>query len=244
MGTREDGLEEGLRELNLVRMAEVAKDYLRRCQDGKWSYKRLLAELVAEEKAHRRARTLATRIHRANLPEKWTLETFPFDRQPGVDRAQMNQLAELDFVRQGINLSFIGGTGVGKTGLASSLLLKALQNGFRGVRLQMQDMLDDLHRSIADRKTKYLLTRLSRLDLLLVDELGYLCVNQDQAALFFKLMHTRYELKKSTIITTNLGYDGWVQYLQNPPMVAALLSRLRERCVTIEIQGPDLRKSA
>lgn len=242
MGTRKDDLEEGLRELNLMRMAEVAPDYLRRCQDGKWSYKRLLTELVAEEKTHRRERMLETRIQRANIPEKWTLETFPYDRQPGVDQAQMNQLAELDFVRLGINLNFIGGTGVGKTGLASSLLLKALHNGYRGVMLQMQDMLDELHRSIADRKTKYLLTRLTRLDLLVVDELGYLCVNQDQASLFFKLMHNRYEMKKSTIITTNLGYDGWVQYLNNPPMVAALLSRLRQRCVTIEIQGPDLRK--
>ena len=241
MALREADLERLLRELGLPRMAEILKERLRLSQHESWSHRRLLRELVEEEVAYRRQRALEGRIKRGNLPEGWCLETFPFHLQPGVNRAQINQLAELDFLRDGVNVVFIAGTGRGKTGLACSLLKKALLNGHTGMRQKIQDLLDDLHRSIADRRTKYLLRRLTRLDLLVADEMGHLNINADQANLFFKLMDDRYEARKSTIITTNLIYDDWGQYLKNPPLTAALLSRLRHRCITIDIQGPDLR---
>ncbi len=241
MARREADLERFLRELGLSRMADILKERLRLCQHESWSYRRLLQELLEEELAFRRQRALERRIKRANLPEGWCLETFPFHLQPGVNRGQINELAELDFLRQGINLVFIAGTGRGKSGLSCSLLKKALLNGHTGMRQKVQDLLDDLHRSIADRRTTNLLRRLTRLDLLVADEMGHLNINADQANLFFKLIDDRYEARKATIITTNLTYDDWGQYLKNPPLTAALLSRLRHRCITIEINGPDIR---
>ena len=241
MTVRDTDLEQGLRELRLTHMATIIKETLRVCQSESWSYKRLLRWLIDNELSFRKAHALAQRISRASIPEEWTLESYPFHLQPGVDRAQINQLAELDFVRQGTNITFIGKTGVGKTGLASSLLLKALLNGFTGIRQKVQDLVDDLHRSIADRRTKYVLTRLSNLDVLVADELGYLCLNEDKVNLFFQLMDNRYRARKATVITTNLGYDYWGRFLKNAPMTEALTSRLRQRCVTIEIVGPDLR---
>jgi DNA replication protein DnaC len=241
MAMREADLEKLLRELGLQRMAEIIKDRLRQAQQESWSHRHLLRELIEEEVTFRRQRALNRRIQRANLPEGWCLETFPFHLQPGVSRGQINELAELDILRDGRNLVFIAETGRGKTGLACSLLKKALLNGHTGMRLKVQDLLDDLHRSIADRRTKNLMRRLTRLDLLVADEMGHLTINADQANLLFKLMDDRYEAKKSTIITTNLPYDDWGKYLKNPPLTAALLSRLRHRCITIEIKGPDLR---
>lgn len=241
MARREADLERFLRELGLSRMADILKERLRLCQHESWSYRRLLQDLLEEELAFRRQRALERRIKRANLPEGWCLETFPFHLQPGVDRGQINELAELDFLRQGINLVFVAGTGRGKSGLSCSLLKKALLNGHTGMRQKVQDLLDDLHRSIADRRTTNLLRRLTRLDLLVADEMGHLNINADQANLFFKLIDDRYEARKATIITTNLHYDDWGQYLKNPPLTAALLSRLRHRCITIEINGPDIR---
>ena len=85
------------------------------------------------------------------------------------------------------------------------------------------------------------MNRLSRLDVLLADEMGYLCLNKDQSNLFFKLMDNRYLAKKSTIITTNLGFDDWGNFFSDPAMTAALLSRLKHRCIVIQIDGPDLR---
>lgn len=236
-------LEQGLEELRLTRMATILKDRLRLASEQNWSSKRLLKDLVEEELAYRREKVLAGRIRRAGLPDKWTLETFPFDRQPGVDKKQMYDLAELDWIRQAVNLVFIGPTGVGKSGLATSLLMKALLGGFTGLMMRTQDILNTLHESIADRKTKHLLNRFSKIDVLVLDELGYLTLNDDQCNLFFKLMDNRHLARKPTLITTNLGYDDWASNLNNAPMTKALVSRLKQRCKTIVIKGPDLRDS-
>jgi DNA replication protein DnaC len=239
---RETDLEQLFKSLGLTHMAKIIKETLKSCQNDGWTHKRLLRWLLEAEIAARKSRALERRIQRAAIPENWTLETFPFHLQPGVKRTQIYQLAELDFVRGGINLAFIGPTGVGKTGLGSSLLLKALLDGFTGIRQKVQDLMNDLHRSIADRRTKYVLNRLSHLDVLFADELGYLNLNDDQANLLFTLMDNRYRAQKTTIITTNLGYDDWAKFLKNAPMTNALISRFRQRCVTIVIDGPDLRR--
>ena len=109
------------------------------------------------------------RIARARLPERWTLDTYPWALQPGVRRARLLQLASLDFIARAENLVLIGPTGVGKTGLASALLLRALQAGYRGLFIKAQELFDEMYQSLADRSTRRLLDRLSRMELLLID---------------------------------------------------------------------------
>jgi DNA replication protein DnaC len=150
-------------------------------------------------------------------------------------------LAELDFIPRAENIVFIGETGTGKTGLASGLLLKALQNGYRGLFISAQDLFDEMYASLADRSSRKLLNRLARLDVVVVDEMGYLNLKPEQTNIFFKLMEERYR-RRATIITTNLSYDEWDHFLGNKPLVQALLSRLRHRCHTIRIDGPSLRE--
>jgi len=104
-----------------------------------------------------------------------------------------------------------------------------------------QDLFDEMYASLADRSTRRLLNRLARLDVLAVDELGYLNLKPEQSNIFFKLMEERYR-QHSTIITTNLVYDEWPNFLGNRPMVEALLSRLRHYCHTVTINGPSLRE--
>jgi DNA replication protein DnaC len=151
----------------------------------------------------------------------------------------MRAFAELDFIPHAANIVFYGPTGVGKTGLASGLLLKALQNGYRGAFVRAQDLVDDMYASLADRSTSKLLRHLARLDLLVIDELGYLNVKPEQANVFFKLISERYT-KKSTIITTNLPYEEW-HHIFGTRLVEPLLSRLRHCCTTVHIDGPSLR---
>src|SRR5207237_7630742 len=110
---------------------------------------------------------------RAKRPEPWSLETFPSALQPGVDRRLIRSLGDLDFISRAENLVFIGPTGVGKTGLAVGLLLKALQNGYRGRFVRAQDLFDDMYASLADRSTRMLLNELARLDVLLIHETAY-----------------------------------------------------------------------
>jgi DNA replication protein DnaC len=186
-------------------------------------------------------KALAWRIKNAKLPECLTLETFPFKIQTGVNRRQIKTFAELDFIPNAENIVFIGPTGVGKTGLASSLLLRALQNGYRGRFVRAQDLFDEMYASLADRSSRKLLNKLARLDLLVIDEMGYLNLRPEQTNIFFKLMEERYN-RRSTIITTNLEYDEWHEFLGNRSMVEALLSRLRHHCHTVRIDGPSLRE--
>jgi DNA replication protein DnaC len=205
------------------------------------SYTAFLTRLLEAEWLHQQHRCVENRIRAARLPELWTLESFPFKQQPGVSASQIRQLAELDFIPRAENLVFIGPTGVGKTGLASGLLLKALQNGYRGLFIRAQDLFDDMYASLADRSSRRLINRLARLDLIVVDEMGYLNLRPEQTNIFFKLMEERYR-RKATIITTNLDYDRWQDFLGNKELVKAMLSRLRHQCHTIRIDGPSLRE--
>ena len=174
-------------------------------------------------------------------PERWSLETFPYSQQPGVNRKQIRAFAELDFAAKHENLVFIGPTGVGKTGIACGILLKALQNGLRCQFIRAQDLFDEMYASLADRSTRRLVNRLARLDVLLIDEMGYSNLKPEQANVFFKLMEERYR-QHSTIVTTNLAYEEWAGFLGNKTMVEALLSRVRHYCHTVRIEGPSLRE--
>ncbi|MBL8217964.1 MAG: IS21-like element helper ATPase IstB [Bryobacterales bacterium] len=234
-------LEQLLKNLHLRRMLEIYDEHLRAADKDDISYTDFVTRLVRAQWQAKQESALEWRIQRANLPERWSLETFPFARQPGVSRKQIRGFAELEFIAKAENIVFIGETARGKTGLACSLLMKAIENGYRCEFIKAQDLFDDMYASLADRSSRQLLQRLARLDVLLVDELGYLNLKPEQSNMFFKLMDERYR-RHSTIITTNLAYEEWPNFLGNRPMVEALLSRLRHYCHTVRIDGPPLRE--
>jgi DNA replication protein DnaC len=233
-------LEQLLKNLRLRRILGILDQELKRSEKKAPSYADFLTTLLRHEYHDQQDRFLAYRIKRAQLPERWSLESFPWKQQPGVRKAMIEQLAELDFIAQSANLVFVGPTGVGKTGLASGILLKALQAGYRGLFIKAQELFDEMYQSLADYSSRKLLNRLIRMDVLLIDEMGYLNLQPAQSNIFFKLMEERYG-RKATIITTNLDYDEWYAFLGQKDMVAALLDRLRHRCHTIRIDGPSLR---
>ena len=240
----DDDLDQLLSSLKLPRMREILDDHLRRASQEAPSYVDFLRPLLREELHAQQVRFLEGRIERARLPERLPLETFPWERQPAAPKAQLLQLATLDFLADGTNLVFVGPTGVGKTGLASGILLKALLAGRRGAFVLAQDLFDEMFQSLADRSSRRLLDRYARMELLVIDEMGYLNLRPEQSNIFFKLMEERYQNRRSTIITTNLDYPEWAAFLGQKPMVAALLDRLRHRCVTLRIDGETLRTPA
>jgi DNA replication protein DnaC len=235
-----DELAHLLRCLRLTRVATILDAELERAAAEHTTDRELLTRLLRAEWEHRQETALANRVRRAKMPEQWTLESFPFKKQPGVSQKQIRAFAELDFLSRAENIVFIGNTGVGKTGLATGLLLKALQNGHRGMFIAAQDLFDEMYASLADRSTRKLIDGLTRIDLLVIDEMGYLNLRPEQTNIFFKLMEGRYG-RKSTVITTNLAYEEWHTFLGNKPLVEALLSRLLHRCQTVKIDGPSLR---
>ncbi len=233
-------LEQLLKNLRLKRILEIVDDEITTAQKRDSTYQTFLVRLLRAQYHHRQVTALEWRIKRARLPNDWTLESFPYRRQKGVKKRQINGFASLDFVTKSENIVFVGPTGVGKTGLATGILLKALQNGYRALFVKAQDLFDEMYASLADRSTRKLLNQLTRIDVLCIDEMGYLTIRPEQANIFFKLMEERYT-RKPTIITTNIDYDEWHEFLGNRSMVEALLSRLRHRCHTVKIKGPSLR---
>jgi len=236
-----DEIAQLLKSLHLGRIAEILDAELAHAEQNQLSYQDLIARLLRAQWHHRQETALVWRIKRAALPEQWTVESFPFKRQPGVSQRQIRSFADLDFIGKAENIVLIGPTGVGKTGLATGLLLKALQNGHRGLFLRAQDLFDQMYASLADRSSRKLLNHLARVDVLVIDEMGYLNLRPEQTNIFFKLMEERYS-QRPTIITTNLDYSEWANFLGNKALVEALLSRLRHRCHTVRIDGPSLRE--
>jgi DNA replication protein DnaC len=236
-----DELEQLFQNLKLKRMREIYDEQLRAAEKEDVTYSEFVTRLARAQWHARQEGALEWRIQRANLPERWSLESFPFARQPGVNRKLIRAFAELEFIAKAENIVFTGPTGVGKTGLACGILLKALENGYRCQFIRAQDLFDEVYASLADRSTRRLLNRLTRLDVLLIDEFGYLNLKPEQTNTFFKLMEERYH-RHSTVITTNLGYDEWHNFLGNKAMVEALLSRVRHYCHTVTINGPSLRE--
>ena len=233
-------LEQLLKNLRLKRILEIYEEQLAAADKQDISYTEFFVRLMRSQWHARQETALEWRIRQANLPERLSLETFPFARQPGVNRRQIRAFAELEFIAKAENIVFIGDTGVGKTGLGCGIMLKALENGYRCHFVRAQDLFDDMYASLADRSTRQFIRRLARIDVLQIDELGYLNIKPEQSNIFFKLMEERYH-QHATIITTNLEYDDWHSFLGNRLMVNALLSRLRHYCHTVRINGPSLR---
>ena len=236
-----DEINKMLLQLKFKGMAQKLDEIMADVQRAGASPETLLLQVLREEWRYRQERSMQYRITQAKLPWKWSIETFPFEQQPGVSPHQIRSLAGLDFIKRSENIVFIGPPGTGKSGLAMGLLRQALLNGYRGRFYNAQDMIDELYASLADQSTPRLLKRLTHYDLLVIDEIGYLNLKPEQVNAFFKLMEQRYH-RKSTIITTNLEYDQWYELFQRKSLVDALLDRLRHRCITIRIDGPSLRE--
>lgn len=240
MNTIEE-IDQLLANLKLSKMREILRRELERVAKTGCGADEMLARLLREQWHFHQERSIINRIDAAEIPEPWELETFPWAKQPGVNQSQVNTLASLDFVANGSNLVLMGDIGVGKTAIATGLLLKALRNGHTGRFIKAQVLFDDVYASFADRSTTQLVDKLARIKVLLIDEFGYLSITPEKTNTFFRLMDKRHTERKTTIITSNIDFDQWPKALGNAMLTAALLSRLRQRCTTLTIQGPDLR---
>lgn len=229
-----------LDDLHLHGMAACLDDVLTQAEQQGTALTDVLLALLQAEYHDKQERALTGRLHRAKLPWDWTLDTFPFKQQPGINKTQIMGLAKLTFIERSENLVFIGKPGTGKSGIAMGLLRLALLNGYRGKFYNAQDMLNELYASLADRTTSRLLKTLATYDVIVIDELGYLTLTPEQINIFFKFIDMRY-LKKSTIITTNLEFEAWYDVFKQKELVDAMLDRFKHCCTVVHIQGPSLR---
>jgi DNA replication protein DnaC len=232
--------------LKLRYMREALEEMLREAQRVKPSYSQFLKDLLSRELADKRRRTIAQRVKDCGLKDYWTLESFPWHIQKSLARQRkaIEELAELDFIERAESVVFVGNPGVGKSGLASAILLKALYAGRTARAITAQNLFEEFEQSQADRSTKRLIKRLSSVELLLIDEFGYVQARStSQVNQLFRLMDNRAS-RKSTVITSNLGFEEWGSFLGDKALTAALLSRLLQNCHVFPVDGANLRDPA
>jgi DNA replication protein DnaC len=207
------------------------------------SYQKFLEDIITEESAVKHEQKRVNRIKAARIPEIMVINTFPFPSQPKLKKNLVMQVYDsLSFIKEHSVLLFIGPTGCGKTGLATSFLVHALNNGYKGLFIDFKDLLLKLYRSGADRSTARVIKVLANLDCLLIDEFGYDPLDDQMAGLYFDLIKTRHK-RKCTIITSQLGFDNWKKIIRNEHVNAAIIDRITEHCIVFNMnKGVSLRK--
>src|SRR5271157_3531080 len=168
-------LQQKLRFLRLHRLAAHWEEDLKQAARQRLSHAAFLTHVIEEEYRVKCDNAREQRLKRAHLPEPWTLETFPFARQPKLNRKAIMALYDtMDFIPKAQNIVWLGSTGVGKTGLATSFLVRAIQQGCSGRYVLFADLITQLYHSVADQSQDKVLKKYVNCDVLQLDELGYI----------------------------------------------------------------------
>ena len=211
--------------------------YVEMAREGNFSHVRLLKYIIEEEYKIKKENSRKMRLSRAKIPEKFVMETFPFVRQPNLNKKKiLNIYDSFDYMSKNQNVIWIGTTGTGKTGLATAFLIQAINQGCSGRFVLFPELLEMPYQSVADHSQGNMITKFASYDCLHIDELGYAEVEPVQVGLFFTLMSKRHK-KKTTLITSNLGFQQWNSFLKNNPLTAALIDRLTENSHVINMKN-------
>jgi len=193
---------------------------------GRFSHARLLDYVIEQEYKLKREHARQYRLQRAHIPEMLLMETYPFQKQPRLNRKAILSIYDaFDYMANAQNLIWVGPTGCGKTGLATAFLIDAINRGHSGRFVTFAELAGDLRSSGADCSEAKVLKQYLAPDCLLIDELGYIDIEPAQVGLFFSLMQRRHR-KRPTLITSNLGFDDWRSFLKNDHLTVALIDRL------------------
>jgi DNA replication protein DnaC len=237
-------LKANLKDLRLSAMSREIETVLRQASDSGIGYDEFLVDLTRLEIEARTANRLKRRIREARFPLIKPLETFDLEAVPDLDLRVFRELVGGEYIKERRNVIFLGASGTGKTHMASGLGLEACKNNYKTRFVTCYGLVNELIEAREERILQRLLTRYSRYDLLILDELGYIPFSREGAELLFQVLAERYE-KGSVMITTNLGFADWTQVFGDQAMTAALLDRLthKARIINCNWQSYRLRQS-
>ena len=204
------------------------------------NYRDFLAEALRTEWIGRHQKGVEARMRTAHFPWVKTIEQFDFSFQPTIDRKIIRELASVGFVERGENIIILGPPGVGKTHLAVAFGVKALEAGHTVLFLTLESMINRLTRARMGNRVERQLIQFVSPKVLIIDEMGYLPMNRDEAGLFFRLLTRRYE-KASTIITSSKSFVDWGEIFNDQVLATAILDRLLYHCTTLNIKGESYR---
>lgn len=233
-------LKHHLKALRLPTILSECEKVAQRCAADNVDHLGYLQQLCELELVDRERRAAERRLKAARFPTLKTLEDFDFAAQPSLNKVLVAELMRGGFVEQRESVILLGNPGTGKTHLAIALAVEACRRGQRVRFWRVTELITQLLEAREERLLLRLKSQLARLDLLVLDELGYVPASKVGAELLFDVISTAYE-RTSVIVTTNLPFEQWTEVLGSQRLVGATLDRLTHRCHILEASGESFR---
>ena len=228
------------RALKAPSMGRAVERLAERARQEEWSHEEFLAACLEREVAARQTNGGELRIKAARFPARKTIEAFDFDHQRSLKRDTLLHLGALDFVAARDNVVFLGPPGTGKTHLAIGLGIRACQAGHRVAFATASEWVSRLAEAHTGGRLQAELTRLGRIPLIVIDEVGYIPFEAEAVNLFFQLVSARYE-RASLIVTSNKPFGRWGEVFGDPIVAAAMIDRLVHHAEVVSLKGDSYR---
>lgn len=202
-----------------------------------------LVKLTAHEIDFKEENMIRSMVKVGAFPHQKGIEDFDFAFQPSINEQEIRDFETLRFLEASENIVFLGSSGVGKTHLAVSIGITAAKKRYSTYFIKCHDLIWQLKRAKLENRLEARLKHFCKYKLLIIDELGYLPIEKEDAKLFFQLIDQRYE-KRSTILTTNINFNSWDEVFYDPVIANTILDRILHHAHVINITGKSYRLKA
>jgi DNA replication protein DnaC len=233
-------LKHHLKALKLPTILAECEKVAGRCAAENIDHLTFLLQVCELELIERERKAAERRLKAARFPTPKTLDSFDFTSRPSVNKPLVLDLVRGDYLNRRENILLVGPSGTGKTHLATALGMAACEQGRRVRFWRVTELITTLREADEDRQLLRLRAHLAKLDLLILDELGYVPASKAGAELLFDVIANAYE-RSSVILTTNLPFENWTEVLGNERLTGAALDRLTHRCHILETSGESYR---
>jgi len=231
---------EQLQALNMNHAAHALSEVVDKAQQKEWSPLMTINALLGKERDERADKARNRRMKEAGFPYMASIEEFDFGFQRSVSKKHMLQLKELSWLESAFNILFIGPPSVGKSHLAISLGIVAVNMGYKAVFVHMEQLIHAFRTLEISSKSKQRLKKIAQADLVIIDEVGFQPVTRQEANALYGLVNQLYQ-QTSIILTSNKGVAEWGEFMGDPVITTAMLDRLMHKCEIFDMDGDSYR---